>query len=307
MAPVNQPAEGAAAAEVATTANSVAHQSRPRQQLSVELRRLRDLAGISGRELAKQVGISQSTLSRIEAGHVVPPLPQVLDWAKAVGAEEAAQTLLRTLTEAAHSPEVHDWAASLAQRPHLQDDVRAFEEDAHVVRNFQPALVPGLLQTADYARRVFDTFDPPYTPEALTAALAARLDRQGVLYDPAKRFEFLITEAALRFRPGPHRVLLGQLDRIISIETLDTVTIGVIPQGIEASTTIPHGFVIYENEDHALASAEPISGSMIIRGPELVDTHRRRWAALTRMALFDNDARAFLAELRDEIHRIATK
>ncbi|MFE3229962.1 helix-turn-helix domain-containing protein [Nocardia sp. NPDC059228] len=305
MVPVNQPTVGVTAAAVAA-ANSVARQSHPRQQLAAELRRLRDMAGISGRELAKRVGISQSTLSRIEAGHVVPPLPQVLDWAKAVGAEANYQESLRTLTAAAHSPEVQDWAASLAERPHLQDDVRAFEEDAHMVRNFQPALVPGLLQTADYARRVFATFDPPYAPDALAAALAARLDRQRVLYDPAKRFEFLITEAALRFRPGPHRVLLAQLDRIISIETLDTVTIGVIPQDIEASTTIPHGFVIYENEDHALASAEPIPGSMVTRGPELVDAHRRRWAALTRMALFDTDARVFLAELRDEIHGIVT-
>ncbi|WP_218021581.1 helix-turn-helix domain-containing protein [Nocardia acidivorans] len=298
---MNRPAEGATdAAEIA--ANSVACQGHPRQQLAAELRRLRDIAGISGRELAKRVGISQSTLSRIEAGRVVPPLPQVLDWAKAVGVEPDS---LRALTEAAHSPEVRDWATSLADRPHLQDDVRAFEEDAHLVRNFQPTLVPGLLQTADYARRVFATFDPPYTPDALAAALAARLDRQRVLYDPAKRFEFLITEAALRFRPGPHRMLLAQLDRIVSIETLDTVTIGVIPQEIEASTTIPHGFVIYENEDHALASAEPIPGSMVTRGPELVEAHRRRWLALSRMALSDNDARVFIADLRDEIHRIA--
>ncbi|WP_218020923.1 helix-turn-helix domain-containing protein [Nocardia crassostreae] len=302
---MNQPAEGASEA-AATAASSVARQTHPRLQLGAELRRLRDLAGISGRELAKRVGISQSTLSRIEAGHVVPPLPQVLDWAEAVGADGDTRQALRGLTETAHTPEVRDWAASLANRAHLQDDVRAFEEDAQVVRNFQPSLVPGLLQTADYARRVFDTFDPPYTPGALAAALAARLDRQRVLYDPAKRFEFLITEAALRFRPGPYRVLLEQLDRIISIETLDTVTIGVIPQDIEASTTIPHGFVIYESEDHAVASAEPIPGSMVTRGPELVDAHRRRWLALTRMALFDIDARVFLTELRGEIHRLAT-
>ncbi|WP_369635973.1 helix-turn-helix domain-containing protein [Nocardia sp. JMUB6875] len=302
---MNRPAEGASIAAV-NAASSVARHSRPAQQLGTELRRLRDIAGISGRELAKRVGISQSTLSRIEAGTVVPPLPQVLDWAKAVGAEADSQSSLRTLTEAAHSPEVRDWTTSLAGRPHLQDDVRAFEEDAHVVRNFQPALVPGLLQTAEYARRVFATFDPPYSPDAAAAALAARLDRQRVLYDPAKQFEFLITEAALRFRPGPHRVLLAQLDRIISIETLDTVTIGVIPQDIEASTTIPHGFVIYENEDHALASAEPIPGSMVTRGPELVDAHRRRWDALTRMAVFDVEARSFLSDLRDEIHRVAT-
>ncbi|MFD7847456.1 helix-turn-helix domain-containing protein [Nocardia sp. NPDC059764] len=306
MDPQNQPTRGATEG-AATAANSVVRRSHPRQQLGAELRRLRDLAGISGRELAKRVGISQSTLSRIEAGTVVPPLPQVLGWAEAVGAEEDSRQSLRSLTEAAHTPEVEEWAGALANRPHLQDDVQAFERDAQVVRNFQPALVPGLLQTADYARRVFDTFDPPYAPEAAAAALAARLDRQQVLYDPAKRFAFLITEAALRFRPGPHRVLLAQLDRIISIETLDTVTIGVIPQDIEAITTIPHGFVIYENEDHAVASAEPIPGSMVTRGPELVDAHRRRWDALARMALFDNDAREFLAAIRDEIHRIATQ
>ncbi|MBF6181542.1 helix-turn-helix domain-containing protein [Nocardia otitidiscaviarum] len=304
MVPLNQPAEDATTA-AAVVANSVARPPHPRQQLGTELRRLRDLAGISGRELAKRVGISQSTLSRIEGGHVVPPLPQVLDWAEAVGAEPDCRESLRTLTEAAHSPEVSDWAAALAGRPHLQDDVRAFEEDAQTVRNFQPSLVPGLLQTADYARRVFANFDPPYAPDALAAALAARLERQRVLYDPTKRFEFLITEAALRFRPGPHRVLLAQLDRIISIETLDTVTIGVIPQDIEASTTIPHGFVIYENADHAVASAEPIAGSLVTRGPELVDAHRRHWVALTRMAVFDSDAREFLAELRAEIHRVA--
>lgn len=305
MVPVNHPEEGATDA-AAVAANPVAPESHPRVRLGGELRRLRDLAGISGRELAKRVGISQSTLSRIEAGHVVPSLPQVLDWAREVGAEPESQHALRTLTEAAHSPEVHDWAASLAGRPHLQDDIREFEEDAHLVRNFQPSLIPGLLQTADYARRVFANFDPPYSKEDLAAALAARLHRQLVLYDTAKRFEFLITEAALRFRPGPHRVLLAQLDRIISIETLDTVTIGVIPQDIEACTTIPHGFVIYENEDNALASAEPIPGNMVSRGPEQVDAHRRRWDALTRMALFDSDAREFIAALRAEILRMST-
>ncbi|MGW4247460.1 helix-turn-helix domain-containing protein, partial [Nocardia sp. NPDC004722] len=64
---MNRPAQGATDA-ADTAANPVAHQSRPRQQLGAELRRLRDIAGISGRELAKRVGISQSTLSRIEAG-----------------------------------------------------------------------------------------------------------------------------------------------------------------------------------------------------------------------------------------------
>ncbi|MBF6175695.1 helix-turn-helix domain-containing protein [Nocardia blacklockiae] len=289
---------------MATGGHEVAEPT-PRRRLAAELRRLRDLAGISGRDLAPVIGISQSTLSRIENGAIVPSMPQVTKWATAVGVSGEAELALRRLTEAAHSPAIDSREHALETRAHLQDDVREREEAARLVRNFQPFLIPGLLQTAEYARRVFSNYQKPYAPEDLAAAVASRLHRQLVLYNPEKRFEFLITEAALRYRPGPHRMLLGQLDRLASIETLDNVTFGLIPQDVEATATIPHGFVIYENTDHTLAATETIAGNLIALAPEVIELHQQRWDSLCGMALFDDAARGFLHKVRTEVLRAA--
>ncbi|MEV0298296.1 helix-turn-helix transcriptional regulator [Nocardia sp. NPDC050710] len=279
-----------------------------RNALAAELRRLRDLAGISGRDLASRVGISQSKLSRIETGIAVPSLPQVLDWAREVDAAPETQNLLRRLTKAAHSEanEVTPWRSELETRDHLQDDIRDHEAGADRIRNFQPSLVPGLLQTAEYARRVFAKFQFPYTTQDLASAVAARLNRQLALFDQDKKFEFLITEAALRLRPGPHHVLLAQLDRIASISTLDNVSIGLIRYDVEATTTIPHGFVIYESEDDALVSLEMVDANRLIRAPEEVELYLGRWDLLRQMAVFDDDARTFLSALVADIRRSAS-
>lgn len=274
----------------------------PRDRLAAELRRLRDLAGISGRDLADRIGISQSTLSRIETGRAMPSLPQVSAWSRAVGASPEVDRTLRGLTEAAHS-ELTTWRSALATRDHLQDDFHAHESAATTVLNFQPALVPGLLQTAEYARHVFGIFQVPYTAEELAAAVAARLHRQPALYDPNRRFEFLIGEPALRLRPGPSHILLAQLDRIASVGTLDTVSIGIIPSDIEAKVTIPHSFVIYEGED-PVVSVEMVDANRLVRAPDGIDMYRERWALLRSMALFGADATTFLTSIASEIREL---
>ncbi|MBH0781163.1 helix-turn-helix domain-containing protein [Nocardia bovistercoris] len=274
----------------------------PRDRLAAELRRLRDLAGISGRDLADRVGISQSTLSRIETGRAMPSLPQVSAWSRAVGATAEADRNLRGLTEAAHS-ELTTWRSALASRTHIQDDFQAHESAATTVLNFQPTLVPGLLQTAEYARHIFGIFQVPYTAAGLAAAVAARLDRQPALYDPNRRFEFLIGETALRLRPGPRHILLAQLDRIASVDTLDTVSIGIIPADIEAKATIPHSFVIYEGED-PVVSVEMVDANRLVRAPDGIDMYRERWALLRGMALYGADAANFLTSIASEIRAL---
>ncbi len=286
-----------------TDQHAIPTESEPRGRLAAELRRLRDLAGISGRDLAGRVGISQSTLSRIETGNAVPSLPQVLAWSREVGASPDTESVLRRLTEAAHS-ELSSWRTALETRGHLQDEVRAQEAAARAVLNFQPNLIPGLLQTADYARRIFETFQVPYAADELAAAVAARLHRQPALYDPGRRFEFLLGEGALRLRPGPAHVLLAQLDRIASVSTLDTVSVGVIAADARATTTIPHSFVLYDGDEPHVA-VEMIDANRLIRASEEVEMYRERWTLLRRMAVFGDDARAFLAAVAADIRRSA--
>jgi len=285
------------------------------QRLAVELRRLRDLAGLSGRDLAQRIGISQSKVSRIESGAAIPTSAEVRAWADVVAASPETRDLLLELTEQALT-EVYAWREALRDRTHLQDDIQQREREARKIYGFQCSLVPGLLQTAEYARRVFAMFQPPYAERDIPAVVASRLDRQLALYEEGRSFSFLLTEAALRWRPGPPRMLRAQLDRIASVSTLENVSVGVIPHSVEAVTSVPHGFVILGGDDEAdqkkgknddgeevRVIVETVHASLIVRG-EHVAMYRHQWSMLQRMAIFDNEARAFLARLTADIEKL---
>src|SRR5262249_7465045 len=144
-----------------------------RQRLAEELRRARSISGMSGRDLAQKIDISQSKVSRIESGSAVPALPEVRAWVEAVCASDETSHLLLALTEAAHTT-VSRWQTELSDRPHIQGDIEEIERTARRILTFQPSVVPGLLQTAEYARRVFEMFqEPPYSADRLAAAGAA--------------------------------------------------------------------------------------------------------------------------------------
>src|SRR5215475_3319145 len=194
------------------------------------------------------MGISQSKVSRIESGAVVPSVPQVAAWVDAIGGSAETRARLTALTEAAFA-EVQAWRTVIPDRAGLQSQIQQHEASARLVQVFQPFLVPGLLQTAEYARRVFGFFHLPAEEGDLSRAVAGRLDRQLALYEEDRQFEFLITEAALRWRPGPHAVLRAQLDRIASLATLSNLSIGLIPSDVEASTVLTPGFDILRDQD----------------------------------------------------------
>jgi transcriptional regulator with XRE-family HTH domain len=272
-----------------------------REQLAAELKRLRDLAGVSGRELAQRIGISQSKVSRIESGAVVPSLPEVTAWGKELGVPVGTQERLTALIEAAYD-EVHPWRAVLQRRGTLQDRTRELERTATRVLTFQPALVPGLLQTAEYARRVIAMFHRQYGGQDPAAEVAGRLDRQLALYEPDRHFDFLVTETALRWRPGPVRLQLAQLDRIASVATLDNVTVGVIPLDVEATALTTHNFVVHEVDGtDAAVTVETIHADMTVDTAEHVATYRTRWSDLRAMALFDDDAQEFLRRVQNDL------
>ncbi|QTR05402.1 helix-turn-helix transcriptional regulator [Saccharothrix algeriensis] len=277
-----------------------------REVLAAELRRVRDLAGVSGRELAQRIGISQSKVSRIESGTTVPTTREVKGWSTALEVSADMRDRLLALTEAVRT-EVRPWGAVLRSKGHIQDDIRELEHLALKVRVYQPSVVPGLLQTAEYARTVFSLGGNATSEADLSAALMGRLRRQEVLFEEGRDFEFLITEAALRWRPGPPRLLLAQLDRIMSVGTLTNVSIGLIPHSAPAVTFYSHGFVIYDlaDEDRSTEVAvETVHAKLAVREQEGLDLYEERWSALRRMALFGDAARGFLAALATGIREL---
>lgn len=273
--------------------------SGPQQiRLVSELRRIRKQAGVSGRLLAERTGLSQSKISRIEVGAIAPTMPEVTAWADAVGTTAEIKEHLRSLTEAAYS-EVYSWQDLLTNRPHLQGEIGWRETAARRVRSFQPSIVPGALQTSGYASSVFRMSALPYAGDDLAAAVAGRMNRHAKVQNDRDRFEFLVTEAALRWRPGPVDVSLNQLERLIELID-DSMLIGVIPHDAVAGTAIPHGFVIYDGvtDDQTYVAVETIHADVTVAEPSDVLLYHNQWALLSRMALFGQPASDLIAGLK---------
>ncbi|MGH3320567.1 MAG: helix-turn-helix domain-containing protein [Streptosporangiaceae bacterium] len=274
-----------------------------RARLGAELRRLRLLAGLSGRKLAAHIGIGQASVSRIENAQAVPSLPEVMAWADAVGASEESRAVLVGLTESALN-EVEAWRTSQqAGMPALQADVAALEATAQTLRIFQPTIVPGLLQTAEYARQVFTASDVTGRGE-YAPAVAARVERQQILYESGRVFEFVLTEPALRWRAGPPSVLRPQLDRVVTVSTLDNVSVGVIPIGTTTPVIPWVGFNLYENrtdDDRSFVTIETPHARVTVSDPEDVRIYQAHMGQLRRVAVWGDDARSLLARMSREV------
>jgi transcriptional regulator with XRE-family HTH domain len=280
-----------------------------RRRLGGELRRLREQAGLSGRDLAGLLGISQSKISRIESGTALPTVPEVKSWTSATTASELDSEMLQMLTDAAYM-EIRPWDDALRGGTHFQDSIRDLESSRGIELTYEPSIVPGLLQTAEYARRLFTMFRPQLADQEIPAAVKGRLGRQDGLFDPSRRFEFLITEAALRFRLGPASVTAAQVDRIASLSTLENVGIGLIPAGSLARTYVPHGFVIFESTDgepNALVLTETVHANLTMSGADHVELYRQHWSLLRESAVFGADARDLLDTVSEDAGKLSTK
>ena len=216
-----------------------------RQELGAALRRLRKNAGLSGEEMAAALGISQSRVSRMELGQQVADPAVVDSWARAAGASDAERETLLGTAEAA-AAEMVSWRKAMTRGlAKLQEDSRELEAAAATILNFQTAGVPGLLQVPEYARRVFAT-ERQATEADIAAAVAARMNRQAIVYGGTKHLEFVMTEAAVRWRLGPASLMRAQVEKIIDVAGLENVTVGIIPQDAEADVWHDHGFNILE-------------------------------------------------------------
>jgi transcriptional regulator with XRE-family HTH domain len=273
----------------------------PRPQLARlggELRRVRTLAGLSGRQIADAVGISQATVSRIERGSSVPSLQELTEWAAAAGVSDDRKALLLGLGEAAVNevtPLRDRTSNGLAA---VQEDIRELEATAYTLRNFQPGIVPGLLQTAAYASSILSLAGKTAD---IGATVTARLARQEILHQPGRSFEFLLTEAALRYRPGPRALRTAQLDHLAAVVTLESISFGVIPADAEMHAITRCGFVIYEDRIDELppfAIVETPHASVYANDPADVQVYRDQLAAFRESAVWDDDALKI-------VHRIA--
>ncbi|MGH3834476.1 MAG: helix-turn-helix domain-containing protein [Pseudonocardiaceae bacterium] len=279
--------------------------SSQRRRLGEALRASRVNAGLSGEALAERLGISQSRVSRIELGQQAAPPELVSRWAEVTWAPEDRGAELVRLAEAAGTEAVALRAARPRGLAQLQRDSLEFEATAKTILEFDPVIVPGLLQVPEYARRIFTAGKPLYDTAEIAAAVAGRMDRQLVLYDGTNRFAFVITEAALRWWVGPPHVMLAQLDRVTALAGLETVQVGVIPLDTEVGTWHEHGFAVFEDrpDDDPAVTIETQTSQVTTTDPAEVAFYRDAFVRLQEAALYGPEADALLRRIREGLLR----
>lgn len=279
--------------------------STQRRRLGEALRAVRANAGLSGEQLAKQLGISQSRVSRIELGQQAASADLVRRWTEVTGAPEERVAELVEWAETAGTEAVVWRNAMNRGLARLQQDSRELEASAATIRSFQPVLVPGLLQVPEYARRIFAAGNPEHSPAEIAVAVAARMDRQLLLYEGSARFEFVITEAALRWRVGPPQVMLAQLDRITAVASLDAVDIRVIPLDIELDAWHEHGFNLKDDrpEDDPVVTVETQTSQVTTTDLVEVAFYRDTFVRLREAAFHGPEADALLRRIREGLLR----
>jgi hypothetical protein len=157
-------------------------------------------------------------------------------------------------------------------------------------------MVPGLLQTGEYAKRVLAITDIRGWGDH-AAAVAARMERQQILYKPGRRFEFLLTEAAIRLRIGPPHVMHGQIARIRSVMGLENVDIGIVPLGEEAKVIPWCAFHLYDDlPDGQLpfVTMEVPHGRLTVSDPADVAVYLKQLEAIRHGALHGAKAERLL-------------
>jgi transcriptional regulator with XRE-family HTH domain len=225
--------------------------------LAERLRDMREAAGLTGDQLARQLGWTRTKIPKIERGHQMPTQADITSWVRACGQpDEIADELLSMLAE---GQTIHrQWKHELRHgHAAVQDNWDRMVREAAVFRCVEILVIPGWLQTPDYARyRMLDAVtNYGAAKDGIDAAVAARMHRQQVLYEHGRTFEFVITEAALRIGAAPAPVMMGQLDRLNMLSQLPNITLGIIPLGVTLPLLPQNGFTILDErvlvETHA--------------------------------------------------------
>ncbi|MFF3846995.1 DUF5753 domain-containing protein [Streptomyces sp. NPDC002328] len=147
-----------------------------------------------------------------------------------------------------------------------------------------------MLQSAEYARHVFDSA-PDSTPEGVGRAVAAIVERQSLLYEPGRESVFVLTEGVLRTWPGSPALMLAQLDRLLAVESLSTVRLGVVPWRRAVPVMPRHGFTLCGTE---AVVVETFRGEHVLDDPVEVAAYEDTFRRFEEAAIFGSDVRELL-------------
>ncbi|MGQ0776044.1 MAG: helix-turn-helix domain-containing protein [Pseudonocardiales bacterium] len=272
------------------------------RRLRRELKRLRNGIGLNIDSAGKQAGLSGPTVSRIESGKRGVTVDEVEKLLDTYQVPLPQQREYLDLAERAN--ELGWWQAYGSQLTDATQTQIALEEDATTITNFEPVVVPGLLQIAAYARAVISTTGLHATPRDIEAKVAARMARQAILTRPdPPRLVAILDEAVLRREVGGREIMARQLRHLVdTAQAAPNVTILVIPfmAGAHAGTEGPFAIMEFGVEPGAVLLEGKTADLFLEKDDEMV-AYQDTASMLAESALDADDSIAVIGLVLKEM------
>ncbi|AJC57867.1 helix-turn-helix transcriptional regulator [Streptomyces sp. 769] len=260
-----------------------------RHLFGAKMRAYRERGAISLEGLSDVVKISRSHLSRIETAEAMPPpsLPAMLD--AAFGTDGIFEELYRLASKEVHPDQF---------RRRMELEARA-----RIIDEFSCQLVTGLVQTEEYARALFQTYDPRRSPEKTEELWTARLSRQAHLRaDPQPDLSVILDEAVLRRSYGGPAVMRAQLAHLIDVTLTPTSTLQVLPFEHGGHPLAGGSLALFTLEDGTqVAWEEGFASGTLLEDAAKVRHLRRAYDRLRACALSPCDSAAFIRSVMEAL------
>jgi transcriptional regulator with XRE-family HTH domain len=253
-----------------------------------QMKLFRGRAGLTRAELGARVGYSEATVASVEQGRRIPQQEFIDQADEALGAGGILRAGAPFLVQARYPAWFQDFAL--------------LEADAVSLYSYENQVMPGILQTEQYARAVFATNCPPLEDDELERRVEARLDRQRLLTrKPVAVLGFVIEEVVVRRPLGGRAVLNGQLSRLLELAGRRNVSVQVMPSLREAHGGLSGPMVLLDTpERRNLAYVEGQSGSFLVSERDEVGTLAQRYGIIRAQALNPEESLRLIEQVAGE-------
>jgi transcriptional regulator with XRE-family HTH domain len=272
-----------------------------RRRLGQELRRLRELKGMTAEEVAERLLVSQSKISRLENGRRSISQRDVRDLCGVYEVED--QRIVDSLMEMARDSRQQGWWHTFGDIPYSV--YIGLETDAESLRVYEPQLVTGLLQTHAYAEALVQGALPETSPADIEKRVQVRLRRQERITAEGNplRLWVVLDEAAVRRVVGSRLVMREQLDHLIEMSQLPHVTVQVLPFEVGAHPGLNGQYAILEFTDAADSSVvylEGVTSDLYLEKAQDVQKYAVMYEHLRAQSLNVEQSRQFIAKVAKE-------
>jgi transcriptional regulator with XRE-family HTH domain len=274
-----------------------------RKRLGLELRRLREEACLTCEQVGEKLDCSGTRVSRIETGKIASGPGDVRELLEVYGLEgDEAKALVQLAREARKKGWWHTYGMNL---PSWFEGYVAFETEATTLSDYQPLLVPGLLQTEDYARAVLHASPPEGSAKDIDRQVSLRMERQAILTknDPPELW-FVISETALRVQVGTPEVMADQLHHLAELAVRPNIRMQVLPFTAAAHVNPVTGFRVLgfpDPRDPTIVYIEHLTGALFLEREEEIGRYRVVFDHLRAEALGIGPSVELITRIADEM------